>query len=455
MLSNPGRRTTYPGYGLNYNPVVNYLNQNIPLLLSGVTVGASSTTSAGTPGIVNILTNGTPANNIYQNLNVDNTSTISNYNTFSNTFVATNSNTIMNANYLDEVFIAYDNSVSFNYSNVFPNLEVVYGYLGIAVGQFSNGDGAVSLDPTLGNTPGSSNVNPINIDDFPALREVVGDIVILTDYMSSVPTFASLERCNSLTIYLNNSSNVNPLQITRDHFPRLQHVQRFIRIINLQQCTMISGFVSLSSIGSMYDPIANPENVLPFLSPAVTSYDTYNTSYQINSVYDSDGIYIVNNGAAGTGITEMNIFHALTVVNGHIDISGNTFNPVGINNTLYAFTILGYCQGIFIGKTALVNVNLQQIIGFFNLTTVGFINILDGNTPTLYRINGFMGVEHVNSVINIGSSLNPTSKLSYIDGFQKMQSADIVTIYANKTTSILALANINSVSNSTIITTYN
>lgn len=239
LTINPGRKITYPGYGLNYHPVINYLNQNLSILLAGVTVGPPTSMSGGTPGIINILTNGTPPNNIYQNLNVSSAGTVSNYNTLAAAFTSTNSNAIVNANYLDRVFIAYNNSTTVSYSNVFPNLEVVYGYLGIAAGQFTNGDGAGSLNPAPFHTPSSVSTNPIGINDFPNLREIVGDLVIVTDYMTSIPTFESLRRCNSITIYLNSVPFGQPMQITPNHFPVLEHVQRFIRIFNLSQCTMI------------------------------------------------------------------------------------------------------------------------------------------------------------------------------------------------------------------------
>lgn len=444
---------TYPGYGLSFATTPNYFTQNIVSLLATVPVGPPTTTFGGVSGILTMLSNGTPANNIYQNLNVASTGTISNYNTLSASYINTNSNTIKNANYLDSVFIAYNNTAGTTYLNAFPNLEVVYGYLGITAGTFTNADGLASIQPTIGVVPSSVSVNPISINDFPNLREVVGDIVIVTDYMTSIPTFPNLKRCNSLTIYLNNSVNAQQILITQQHFPALEYVQKYIRIVGLTQCTMIAGFDSLVTVGAYYDPIAYPVNIVT-LSTGVTNYNDYTTTYYDNSVNDSNGIYIYGNGGVGLGLSSIIGFSSLDTVNGHILIANNTFQPASPNNFIYAFNILRYCQGIFIGLTGFVNRNLHQIIAFFNLQVVGFIYILDDVTPLLYRIAGFKNLKNINYDLTIGSVVNPTSKLSYLDGFAQLESVDTVTIYANTTTAILALANINAVANSTTITTF-
>src|SRR5579872_4893776 len=348
IMTDPGLIITYPGYGLTFPTTPNFFTQNITALLASVVVGPPTTTTGGVPGILTMLSNGTPPNNQYQNLNVSSANLISNYNIFVGTFVSTNSNTIRAANYLDNTYIAYSNTSATTYTNAFPNLEVVYGYLGITAGTFTSGDGLAGIQPSIGSVPSSISTNAIRINDFPNLREVVGDIVIVTDYLSSIPTFPSLVRCNSITIYLNNSVNAQSMQITPLHFPALEYVQKYIRIVGLTQCTMISGFDSLVVVGAYYDPIANPVNVA-FLSTAITTYNSYKTTYYNNSLYDSNGIYISGNGGVGLGLLPMVGFNSLITVNGHITIVSNTFQPSSSNNFIYGFNILSFCQGIFIG----------------------------------------------------------------------------------------------------------
>lgn len=452
-MTDPGLIITYPGYGIVFPPAPNYLTQNIVSLLSTITVGPPTSTAGGIPGILTILTDGTPANNIYQNLNVSSSGIISNYNTSLASFINTNSNVIKNANYLNSTFIAYDNSSATIYNNAFSNLEVVYGYLGIVAGTFTNADGLASIQPVIGSIPSSVSTNPISINDFPNLREVVGDLVIVTDYLTSIPTFPNLKRCNSITIYLNNSVNAQTMFISSQHFPALEYVQRFIRIFGLTQCTQIVGFDSLIGVGGFYDPIAYPVNVANLVT-SMANYSDYTTTYYNNTIFDSNGIYIYGNGGVGIGLGSLVGFSSLDVVNGHIIIANNTFQVASPNNFIYGFNILRYCQGIFIGLSGFPNHNLHQIIGFTGLQVVGFIYILDDITPLLYRIVGFKNLRNINYDLTIGNGVNPTSKLTYIDGFSLLETVDTVTIYANKTLAILALSHINSVANSTTIVTY-
>ena len=452
-MTDPGLIITYPGYGLVFPPVPNYLTQNIVTLLTTVTVGPPTSISGGIPGILTKLSDGTPVNNLYRNLNVDSTGVVSNYNTLLASFTNTNSSTIKNANYLDRTFIAYNNSAATTYNNVFANLEVVYGYLGIVAGTFTNADGLAAIAPNPGTVPSSINTNPISINDFPNLREVAGDIVIVTDYLTSIPTFPKLTRCNSVTIYLVNPLAAQTMFISQQHFPLLEYVQRFIRIYGLTKCTQIAGFDSLVTVGGFYNPQAYPANIVS-LSTGISTYAGYTTDYYDNTFYDSNGIYIYGNGGVGIGLGSLVGFSSLDTVNGHIVIANNTFQAASPNNFIYGFNTLRFCQGIFIGLSGFPNHNLHQIIAFYGLQVVGFIYILDDVTPLLYRIVGFKNLKNINYDLTIGDGVNPTSKLTYLDGFAQLESVDTVTIYANTTSAILALTHINTVANSTTVVKY-
>lgn len=457
-MSNPGSSTVYGGVGslAGFQRDEILFNQDITSLLSSVTVNPPITVSSGSPGVITMLTDGTPVNSVYTHLNVASTGVVSNYDTVLSAFINTNSDDIKAANYTNKLFIAYNNTTTTSYTNVFPHLEVVYGFLGISAGSFSNANVTGNLNPTPGNVPSNLGANSITIDDFPSLREVVGDIVIVTDFMSSIPKFINLERCNSITIYTNNPSNAQLLSIGLTHFPRLVSVQKFLIIRDLPKCTSVIGFRSLLTVGSLYDPIANPSNAslpLTYLSAGIQTYNQYATDYNDNGTYDCNGIYIMNNGGTGPGLAGLIGFNSLQVVNGHIEISDNTFNVVGQNNFIFGFSNLLFCQGVVIGRQSLPNINLHQIIGFNMLQTASTIIINDTLIPTLYRIIAFRSLEHVNSDILIGQS-NPTSKLVLLDAFKNMKSVDTVFITANKGSGVLYMSQLNLVANSTQLVTY-
>ena len=156
----------------------------------------------------------------------------------------------------------------------------------------------------------------------------------------------------------------------------------------------------------------------------------------------------------GIGLSSLTGFNSLDNVNGHIVIADNTFQVASPNNFIYGFNSLRYCQGIFIGLTGFPNHNLHQIIAFNGLQTVGFILILDDITPLLYRIVGFKNLKYINYDLTIGDGVNPTSKLTYLDGFAQLESVDTATIYANTTYAISELAHINTVANNTTVIKY-
>lgn len=471
----PGIRVTYPGYGYpNKSPEV-YLQQNISNIVNslyptiGPVIGPTVTNSNNVPYLIE----NTPTNSIYSNLNVQTNYDIANYDTNLTTFVTGNSVNIKNAKYIDRAYITYNNSSpNTNYNNVFPNLEVVFGYLGVRAGAWTNGDMTTIKVPNLINTsldnPSNVGTNNITLEDFPKLREVHGDILIITDYLNNIPKFPNLELCGSLNI-ISTLGQLQSLSITPQHFPKLKHIQKTLRMINIVGLEFINGFNALTTLGSFFGPLSNPvtidgvngpgisDEISTYIPPSINTNDNY-AGYVTNTLNNYNALEIMSNGFA-SGITFITGFNSLVVVNGHINISANNFKPTGTNNYIHAFQNLLYCQNIFLGKinnTIFVNQNLHQIIAFDKVTSIGSLFIADNFVgSTLYRIVGFKKLKHVNQNITIGVSGNETPVLSNIDGFYELQSCDNVSIYVYNLLAIPALAVLQRASNQTSIYYYN
>lgn len=385
---------------------------------------------------------------------------------------------ILVANYIGDLNLAFDNSISGNvsYQYILPALEVIYGNLNITTGQYTENEGFT----------GGTNI--INISGFDRLRAVYGNIEIKTDYINGIPTFSSLEYCQSLNItatYQGTTANGSLICISNKHFPVLTKIDGILNISYQGGLIELCGFNSLTYLGSATAPQSTMTN-----NEIILNYNDNDSSISINSMMNNNYGYILSdafnipvypysyidkmnntvlsivfNGINNNSLTKITGFNSLRYVNGHINISSNAFSSITRNNYIYGFNSLVIVENLIIGyyqdaspdsqapidQTSLPNTNLNQIIGFNNLIRAGAITIMDNQiNPTLYRIRGFGIIRTINSRLWFAF----TNKLSDVNGFNNLKSCDLTSIDVYKISSLPAIPILQKNSNYCIINTH-